>query len=231
MSHICIRHGTHMNESWYTCKWVMAHIWMSHGTRNYTARLEVVPCQTGHTYQWVTAHMYEWVMDKHMNESWRKKHVYYTGLGKVVHCLSYHMWMSYGTRVNESWHTCEWVMTQSTCAQCRSSRSGALSVISHVDELWRTCKWVMAHIWMSHGTKNVYMTHTSRSGALSVISRVNALWHTCNWVMAHIWISHGTKYVCMTHTSRTGALSVVSQINTSKYVMAHIWMRRGTHMN
>jgi len=24
-------HGTHMNESWHTYEWVMAHIWMSHG--------------------------------------------------------------------------------------------------------------------------------------------------------------------------------------------------------
>ena len=25
-------HGTHVNESWHTCEWVMAHMWMSRGT-------------------------------------------------------------------------------------------------------------------------------------------------------------------------------------------------------
>jgi len=31
-----MRHGTHMNGSWRTHEWVMAHVWMSHGTHTNT---------------------------------------------------------------------------------------------------------------------------------------------------------------------------------------------------
>ena len=32
MAHIRSSHGKHMNESWHTYEWVMAHTWISHGT-------------------------------------------------------------------------------------------------------------------------------------------------------------------------------------------------------
>ena len=32
MAHIWMSHGTHIDELWHTYQWVMAHIWMSHGT-------------------------------------------------------------------------------------------------------------------------------------------------------------------------------------------------------
>jgi len=50
MSHIWMRHVTHMNESCHTYEWGMSHIRMSHVTHMNE------PC---HTYEWVTAHMNE----------------------------------------------------------------------------------------------------------------------------------------------------------------------------
>ena len=32
MAHMWMSHGTYVHESWHICEWVMAHMWMSHGT-------------------------------------------------------------------------------------------------------------------------------------------------------------------------------------------------------
>jgi len=52
MAHIWMSHGTHMNESWHTYEWVMAHIWMSHGTHTYESR-----CIVTHSYVTWLIHM------------------------------------------------------------------------------------------------------------------------------------------------------------------------------
>jgi len=49
MSHIWMRHVTHMNESCYTYEWVMSHIWMSHVTHMN---------ESCHTYEWVMSHIW-----------------------------------------------------------------------------------------------------------------------------------------------------------------------------
>ena len=48
---LCTSHGTHMNESWHTCEWVMSHIWMTHVTHMN---------ESWHTYEWVMA-LITWV--------------------------------------------------------------------------------------------------------------------------------------------------------------------------
>ena len=46
-----------------------------------------------------------------------------------------HAWMRRGTCVNESWHTCEWVMAHVW-----------MSHGPRVNESWHRCEWVMAHV-------------------------------------------------------------------------------------
>ena len=63
MSHIWMRHVTHMNEPCHKYEWAMSHIWMSHVTHMNES------CQT---YKWVLSHV--WMSHgTYMNESW---HVY-----------------------------------------------------------------------------------------------------------------------------------------------------------
>ena len=49
-------HGTHVNESWHTCEWVMAHIWMSHGPHLNDILMHTVPdlntLYMTHSYAW-----------------------------------------------------------------------------------------------------------------------------------------------------------------------------------
>jgi len=88
-------------ESWHTCEWVMAHMWMSHGTH---------VNESWHTYEWVMTliwmshgtHVNEsiWMSHgRHVNESWH-----------TCEWVMTLIWMSHGTHMNESWNTCEWVM-------------------------------------------------------------------------------------------------------------------------
>jgi len=59
-----MKHGAHMNKSCRACKWVIPHIWMSHGTpyqlvnhiwMSYTTHVN----SSGHTNYWVIIHIIE----------------------------------------------------------------------------------------------------------------------------------------------------------------------------
>jgi len=158
-----------MNESWHTYEWVcecswkwmchewvMAHIWMSHGTHMN---------ESWHTYEWVCECSWMW-----MCHEW----------------VMAHIWMSHGTRMNESvnvvksecvsqtWHIHMWYIHTSIWMwmchihvyKCVISHSRDTR---HTNALWHTYKWEMAHIWMSHGTHmNVsYLTHETRDIRMS----------------------------------------------------------------
>ena len=93
MAHIWMSHGTHMNETWHTYEWVMAHTWMGRGTHTN---------ETWHAYDWVMAHIWT----GHGTHEWAMAHIWmYTYKWVMAH-----IWMSHGTHMNESWNTCEWVM-------------------------------------------------------------------------------------------------------------------------
>jgi len=69
MAHAWMSHGTRMNESWHTHEWVMSHT--THITR-VVAQCERSCGETCRTHEWVMAHQ-EWVMAhtqiSHINES------------------------------------------------------------------------------------------------------------------------------------------------------------------
>jgi len=54
MSHVCMSHVTHMNESCHTYAWVTSHVCMSHVTHMHESR---------HTYAWVMSHI--WMSHTH----------------------------------------------------------------------------------------------------------------------------------------------------------------------
>ena len=115
-----------------------------------------------------------------------------------------HMWMSHVTHDNESCHTCEWVMS-----------------LTHVDESCHTCAWVMSHMTMSH------------------VTHVNESCHTCEWVMSQMWMSHVThvnesfhtwQWV-MSHMTMSHVTHVNESCHTCGWVMSHMWMSHVTHVN
>jgi len=100
MAHIWMSHGTHMNDVSTHMIWVMAHIWVSHGTRIN---------ESCHTHEWCectyeSLHIFEWVKA--------------------------HIWRSHGTRTKESNHT--------TATYC--------TTLQHII---CTFEWVKAHVWIS----------------------------------------------------------------------------------
>ena len=110
--------------------------------------------------------------------------------------------MNHDTRMNESWHTYEWVMAHIW-----------MSHVTHMKESCRTCEWVVAHVRMSHGTHTKESCHTHgwvpSHMWIRHVSHMNVSCHTCEWVVSHIWMSHAAH----------------------EWVMAHIWMSHVTRMN
>jgi len=180
MAHLWMSHGTHLNESWHIFAWVMAHLWMSHGTPMN---------ESWHTYEWVMAHL--WMSHgTPMNESW---HTY-----KWVMA---HLWMSHGTPMNESWHTYEWVM--------------ARPQMSHA-----------THLWMSHGTHmELAGTLCSRNTKdIHQFTSTNHVTHTNeSWVMSHTWIH---KYTMSMWYQKYWLIFVNKSCHAHEWVMSHV-----THMN
>jgi len=98
-------HGTHINESWYTYEWVMAHTWRS------------ASCHTYHIWYGHVKHMTEWPCHIH---KWVIEH---TIDSLMRHTPSYewvmvHIWMSHGTHMNESWHS---IMRHTPSCVCHDS--------------------------------------------------------------------------------------------------------------
>jgi len=78
-----------------------------------------------------------------------------------------HIPMSHDTHVNESRHTCEWVMSHMWTSHVTHERvmtQISTSHVTHMNESRHASKWVTSHIWMSHGT------------------HINKSWHTYGWV-------------------------------------------------
>jgi len=113
------------------------------------------------------------------------------------------MWMRHVTRMNESCHTYEWVMSHIW-----------MSRVTHVNASCHTYEWVMSHIWMSHVThmneswvhrwdaamqrahahrhlsliRMRHVTHVNEA-CHTYVTRMNASCHTYECVMSHVWIS------------------------------------------
>ena len=93
VTRICMRHGTHMDESCQTHRWVMSHVWMSH-----VAHVD----ESCHTYAMEeSCHTYA-------SNTW------FNGLCKSCHAYEWvmsHIFMSHATHMHESCHTYAWVMS------------------------------------------------------------------------------------------------------------------------
>jgi len=124
----------------------------------------------------------------------------------IYHIQVYHMTMSYNditcisfakarhvTRVNESCHTYEWVMSHIW-----------MSHVTHASESCHTYEWVMLHVWVSHewDLSHIWTRHVTNRSFHTHQSVMSHIWmsltyidgscHTYGWVMSHIWMRHVT---------------------------------------
>ena len=146
MSHICMSHVTHVNESChtYTCdrtqrllthitiSWVMSHICMSHVTHVNKSCHTYACCRT----QRLLTHMaMDWVMShiwmKDTSNANKKCHM---GKSAKTQRLSTYVWMSHVAHMN--------VPDTETI----DAHHYELSHVAYVHGSCHTCEWVMSHI-------------------------------------------------------------------------------------
>jgi len=147
-----MRHGTHMNEPWYTYECVTAYIWMHHGThmKAYIWSHCTHMNAPWHASECVMARI--WMHDgAYMNEPWNS-----------YKCVMAHVWMSRCTHR----HTYEWGMAHIWISRGNNmSLEDSLSGVCFLSPMFLVIP--VAHIWMGHGT------HIMRHG-----THVNESWHT-----------------------------------------------------
>jgi len=182
-----------MNTSRYSYEYITLHVWIRHATRMNTSRC---------AYEWVMSSCWE---EQHkdgiMSEVSRdfqlaqdhKSGNTYKLQSREIRAGSWqeltyervmaHMWMTHGTRVNESWHTCKYVISHRTE---EGDTSRILTKVSHDSKL--------TNIYEEGKTYRQVTDKGDKSGILTKVWRMKESWHTCEWVMAHIWASRGTTY-------------------------------------
>ena len=155
MSHVWMRHVTHVNEACHTCKWGMSHKRMGHVSYE------------GDVSRHVTSRAHACAMsaNRAMSGLW---------------WLMSHVWMRHVTHVNEAYHTYEWDVSCVTEAchfmcSCLSAKSEPRHVRSHcipvhvclyvcVCVCARVCVHVCAYIYTcinEHVNMHVHVhTHT-----------------------------------------------------------------------
>jgi len=218
-------HGTHMNESWHTYKWVMSHMWMSH-VADTNESCSVVYFGV----EWVTLqirmshHMCDmtrncivtWISHMCATCDWvtlqiRMGHVALICLSHVTYCSG-----SLGEFRNHIAHMSFGIILHTCAIWYICLRSSSFGIILHIwvseschthershvtdmNESRRRSEWVTSHKWMSH------------------LAHMNESCHTYGCVMSQIWMSH------VTHMNES--------CHTYVCVMSHIWMHKVALMN
>jgi len=130
-----------------------------------------------------------------------------------------HMSKSYITRMNESYHTYEWVRRAVEILQACSEW-----VMSHIVE------WVVSYVWMSHITIMKEQCHAYEWFVsyicMSHVKHINGSCHTYKWVMSHTWMGHAChawvmSHIWMSHVTRMDG-NIKKSCHAYKWVILHI---------
>jgi len=100
-----------------------------------------------------------------------------------------HIWMSHVTRMNESCHTFEWVMSIYECVMSHVW----MSHVTRMNESRHTYEWVTSHIRMSH-VAHIRISHVTHI-SMSHVTHMNDSRHTNERVMSYMRMRHRTSHV------------------------------------
>jgi len=178
---------THVNESCYTCKWVMSHKWITFVNKmkkmGHVYMCDMTHLQMWHSQMWF--HMCEW----HLWIRWVMSHMWMRNRSSMVNESSQmfervmaHMF----TDVNEVCHKYEWGIAHRS-----------MSHVTHVCASCHTDEWVMSHKLTGHVTQT-WMRHGAHVGESC---------HICRWVKPHRYIRHA---VPMRHCNTRSVLQCVA---------------------
>jgi len=180
-------YGAHMNESWHTHEWVIAHIWMSHGAQCVLARLN----QYARSWDWVIrVPIRMFVGFSHMcaNTHVRgiQSHVcqYACSWDSVMcanTCVPIRMFVGFS-------HMCANIMCQYSVRQICQSDSVPTRMFVKISHMCANTQWDMSvsvmavsqmsvrHVWVCHGAHDhnptPNSTARSRSGTFANLHRM-----------------------------------------------------------
>ena len=122
--------------------------------------------------------------------SWAASQNYFARMNESCHTCEWvmsHMWMIHVTQMNESCHTHEW------------SSDIWMSHVTRMTESRHTYEPVMSHMWVRHVTLANESSHTCKSSKIpaSHLTRlllriVNESYHTYERVVSQMWVRHVT---------------------------------------
>jgi len=226
LSHIWMRHATHMTESCHTYDWVMSYIWMSHVTHSN---------ETCHTYLWVMSHSPHIYMDASCDTyEWDTCTHVFSGTNECPHTYEWvvytymfrHKWMS-----TYEWDTCHthdtsiW-MSHVTLIHLREFICAHSFARIHLCSFICAHSFVLIHLWMS--TMSHVTTHMSHVTTQWVMSRhiwmryMYTYMFRHKWMSTHFWMSHDAP-IYITHT--TGP----RRTHTLAHTLSHTHIHTHTH--
>ena len=193
VSHIWLRHVTHMNESRHACiKWLEtireaeAVLWVSHVTQMTESR---------HTYDWLR-HTYD--------------------------CIMSHNWLRHVTHMNASRHTYDCATSHRRASDSKTIRGAESDVHMYIiySSIY-VCICVNGCVWMSHTYDTAWLRHVTHLNVSrhAYACGTSHIWltvsrQTTDCVMSLIWLCHVAQ-ACRCHTN--DSLCHVTQLNASHH--------------
>jgi len=185
LSHIWMRHITHMNESCHTYEWVMSHIWTSHVAiwMSHAMRTATLRWNNGSAHELAHTHYHA----THMHESCRTyESMNGSGWRRRTGCLIFIGHFPQKSPVisgSFAKNDLQLEASYESSPACMTAAPASWHIhytflriwISHItcmNHSWHTYEWVISHLWMRH------------------VTCVNESCHTYEWVMSHMWMSH-----------------------------------------
>jgi len=214
VSHMCLSVATHMNKSHEIYEWVQGGV-ESQGALSLqvifrkralylVALLQKMTCNLRHPMSLRHPLIEGAVWHTWMPHIWLRDATHVFECCHTYECVTWHIWMSNVTHMNESRHT--WM------PHIRLRDVTHMCHVSHMDESRHTYERVLSYMWMRH------VTHMNESR------------HTYDCVMSHIcvmsltWMSHVTLMNASCHI-----LECITP-HTFLSVMPHMRLRDVTHM-
>ena len=216
MAHVWMSHGTRMHESWHTYEWVMAHVWMSHGTHVnehvYIHQIWMYWCSHSVRYECKCSHSVRYecagVVFVH---SYLKQHQY-------IHISNHHLYIHIYSQIKMNNCTFTLAMTHSNV--CHDS-------FIRVPWLMHTC--AMTHSYVCHDSFILmpWLIHDSSQIKINNCTFISP--REWRWADAHVHSPTSAKHTCISAKEPTSPQKSHLRVDTNaqmvfRYEWAHIYI-------